>query len=149
MQLIWGNDLSASHERRMEKLAALFNWVRRRRKAKGYFYNRTVVLPVSASAGLLVLVWILFSNRRQELHLERVFAKARARQYFLAAADGADLGENFTVCLTQWGSADVAKGGKEDAATLHVVTPTYRRPEQMAELTRLAQTIDSDTGTAH
>ncbi len=49
-----------------------------------------------------VLIWVLFLNRKQEMHLQQVFAEARTRQYFLAASDGADLGENHTVCFSQW-----------------------------------------------
>ncbi len=71
------------------------------RMLKSYI-RRNFVLPVLASSCFLVLLWLLLLNSRQERHLKQVVADERARQYYLAASDGADLKENFTVCSTQW-----------------------------------------------
>lgn len=47
----------------------------------------------------------------------------------------------FPVVVVSWLGEYNVEGVQSDLPTLYIITPTYRRPEQIAELTRLGQTL--------
>ena len=94
------------------------------------FHIRRLILPFLLTSVLILLLTYLL------LYAEPPFDSNSMQNPAMDSSEFTS-DDNYTLCHSQ--------DSKHDTKKLFLITPTYSRPEQMAELTRLAQTLESDT----